>query len=211
MNDLVAAYAERRFPCLPQGLRALTETASITMSDAGYYSDCIVRIARSRDRDAFARLFEHFAPRVKSYLLRLGAGPEIAEDLAQDTMLNVWRRAESFDPSRAAASTWIFTIARNLRIDLARRDRRGAPTEDPSDFASGPAEPDEALQATQDQGRIAAAMRELPAEQAQMISLAYFADKAHSEIAVELDIPLGTVKSRLRLAMARLRRALGEA
>jgi RNA polymerase sigma-70 factor (ECF subfamily) len=142
--------------------------------------------------------------------MRLGAAPEAAEELAQETLLTVWRRAAAFDPSRAAASTWIFTIARNLRIDLSRRDGRAAPAEDSSDFGDAPARPDEALSALEEKTRISIAMASLPQEQAQVISLAFFADKAHSEIAGELGLPLGTVKSRLRLAMARLRGALAE-
>jgi RNA polymerase sigma-70 factor (ECF subfamily) len=141
--------------------------------------------------------------------MRLGAAPEAAEELAQETLLTVWRRAAAFDPGRAAASTWIFTIARNLRIDLARRDGR-APTANDSDFSEAPAWPDEALSSLEDKSRIGVALASLPREQAQVISLAFFADKAHSEIAEELGLPLGTVKSRLRLAMARLRGTLAE-
>ncbi len=180
-------------------------------TDGAALSGLIVSIAERGDREAFTGLFDHFAPRVKSYLLRLGTAPEAAEELAQETLLTVWRRAGSFDPARAAASTWIFTIARNLRIDLSRRDGRAQPTDDPSTFNPGPAAPDEALGACQDEIRIAAAMAGLPKEQAQVIKLAFFADKPHSEIASELGLPLGTVKSRLRLAMARLRGALGGA
>ncbi len=180
-------------------------------TDGASLSGFIVSIAERGDREAFTGLFDHFAPRVKSYLLRLGTAPEAAEELAQETLLTVWRRASSFDPTRAAASTWIFTIARNLRIDLSRRDGRAQPTDDPSIFNPGPAAPDEALGACQDEVRIAAAMAGLPKEQAQVIKLAFFADKPHSEIASELGLPLGTVKSRLRLAMARLRGALGGA
>ena len=92
----------------------------------------IVAIARDRDRAAFADLFEHFAPRVKSYMMRLGAPPEGAEELAQETLLIVWRRAEAYDPAKAAASTWVFAIARNLRIDVARRANRAPPRDDPA-------------------------------------------------------------------------------
>jgi RNA polymerase sigma-70 factor (ECF subfamily) len=171
---------------------------------------CIVRIAERGDRDAFSHLFNHFAPRVKSYLMRLGTGSEAAEELAQETLLTVWRRAAAFDPDRAAASTWIFTIARNLRIDLSRREGRAPPTDDTSAIGEAPASPEEALSALEDKTRIGIAVASLPREQAQVISLAFFADKAHSEIAGELGLPLGTVKSRLRLAMARLRGALAE-
>lgn len=173
-------------------------------------SALIVAIAERGDRAAFATLFDHFAPRVKSYMLRLGADSELAEELAQETMLTVWRRAQGFDPTRAAASTWIFTIARNLRIDAARRDRR-PPPEDPADEAPPAALPDSLLSATQDEARVASAIGQLSADQARVVREAFFSDKPHSEIATELGLPLGTVKSRLRLAMARLRSLLAEA
>ena len=172
-------------------------------------SELIVAIAERKDRDAFAILFNHFAPRVKSYVLRLGAGPEAAEELAQETLLTVWRRAGAYDPVRAAASTWIFTIARNLRIDLARRNRRPMPTDDPFGDLEGPTAPDAALCELQDSERIAAALASLSPEQSQVVRLAFFSDKPHTEIATDLGIPLGTVKSRLRLAMARLRGLVG--
>jgi RNA polymerase sigma-70 factor (ECF subfamily) len=168
----------------------------------------IVSIAERGDRDAFVGLFNHFAPRVKSYLLRLGAAPETAEEIAQETLLTVWRRAGSFDPSRAAASTWIFTIARNLRIDSARRGAKSPLASDPSSFNPGPTAPDVALTTLETESRIGAAVANLPKEQAQVVALAFFADKPHSEIASELGLPLGTVKSRLRLAIARLHAAL---
>ncbi len=174
-------------------------------------SQRIQAIAERGDREAFAALFEHFAPRVKSYLLRLGASPELAEELAQETLLTVWRRAAAFDAARAAASTWIFTIARNLRIDAARRAHRNFATDDPTDEAPAPVAPDETLSALQDETRIGAAIAALSAEQSQVVRLAFFSDKPHSEIAEDLALPLGTVKSRLRLAMSRLRAMLGEA
>ncbi len=173
-------------------------------------SALIVAIAERGDRAAFATLFSHFAPRVKSYMLSLGASAEVAEELAQDTMLIVWRRAGAFDPTKAAASTWIFTIARNLRIDAARRDRRPIPGGDPSMEATGAVLPDAAIMAIQDEVRIATAIGTLSADQARVVREAFFSNRPHSEIATNLDLPLGTVKSRLRLAMARLRTLLGE-
>jgi RNA polymerase sigma-70 factor (ECF subfamily) len=140
----------------------------------------------------------------------MGAASETAEELAQETLLTVWRRAEAFDPGRAAASTWIFTIARNLRIDVARRERRPLPGEDLTEPASAPVQPDAGVSALQDEDRIAAAIAALPLEQSQVVRLAFFADKPHSEIASDLALPLGTVKSRLRLAMAKLRALLEE-
>ena len=174
------------------------------------FADMIAAIAASADRSAFAALFGHFAPRVKSYMLRLGAAPPLAEELAQETLLTVWRKAAAFDRAKAAPSTWIFTIARNLRIDAVRRDRRGEPADDPSDAPDAEPAPDAALAAAEAQGRIRHALLALPPEQAEIVRLSYFSDKPHSEIAEELSLPLGTVKSRLRLAMGRLRDLLGD-
>ncbi len=173
------------------------------------HSQMIAAIARCGDRDAFASLFQHFAPRVKSYLLRLGASPEAAEELAQETLLTVWRRADRFDPSLAAASTWIFTIARNLRLDLARRQVRAAAAAPPDEAPPEP-QPDALLGAREDEARLVRAISDLPPDQAQVIREAFYSDKPHSEIARELDLPLGTVKSRVRLALARLRLRLAE-
>ena len=168
------------------------------------------RVAAMRDRAAFAALFAHFAPRVKAYLLRLGAPPALAEDLAQEALLILWRKAHLFDPAKASAATWLFTIARNLRIDAIRRERR--PELDPEDFMPE-AEPaaDDGLALADEEARLRAALKDLPPDQIQVVELSFFADKPHSEIAVQLDIPLGTVKSRLRLAMARLKRIRGDA
>jgi RNA polymerase sigma-70 factor (ECF subfamily) len=174
-------------------------------------SALVVAIAERGDREAFTLLFNHFAPRVKSYLLRMGATAETAEELAQETLLTVWRRAGAFDPGRAAASTWIFTIARNLRIDVARRERRPLPGEDIAEPCAAPVQPDAGVVALQDEDRIAAAIATLPLEQSEVVRLAFFSDKPHSEIANDLALPLGTVKSRLRLAMAKLRTLLEEA
>jgi RNA polymerase sigma-70 factor (ECF subfamily) len=169
----------------------------------------IVAIAQGRSRGSFALLFARFAPRVKSYLLKLGAKPELAEELAQETLLTVWRKADYFDPSRASASTWIFTIARNLRIDAIRRERH------PDDLADEPdllppeeTRPDDALSASEREGKLRIALKALPPEQAEVVALSFFHDKAHAEISAELGVPLGTVKSRLRLAMVRLRAQL---
>ena len=168
------------------------------------------RVASERDRTAFAALFSPFAPRVKAYLLRQGAPAPVAEDLAQEALLSLWRKAHLFDPAKASVGTWLFTIARNLRIDAIRREKR--PELDPEDFTpdSGPAA-DEGLVQADDESRLRLALKELPADQIHVVELSFFADKPHSQIAAELGIPLGTVKSRLRLAMSRLKRAMGEA
>jgi RNA polymerase sigma factor (sigma-70 family) len=170
----------------------------------------LLAIARNQDRAAFARLFGHFGPRVKSYLLRLGADQAQAEDLTQEVMLTVWRKAPSYDPKLAGPSTWIFAIARNRRIDSLRRDKRAQlDPDDPALQPSAEALPDRALDSGRWETRLAQAMRELPQEQAQMLKLAYYEDRSHGDIAQSLRLPLGTVKSRLRLAVARLRTMFG--
>lgn len=167
----------------------------------------ILAIAVSADRAAFAALFERFAPRVKSYLMRLGASAGAAEELAQETLLAVWRKAAQFDPARAGASTWIFTIARNLRIDALRRERPPPAGDDPTDRPGEPAADALVLAAERDE-RVRGALSRLPSEQAEIVRLSFFSEEPHSAIAERLGLPLGTVKSRLRLAMGRLRALL---
>lgn len=173
--------------------------------------ELVLAVARERSRRAFGALFGHFAPRLKSYLKRLGTDSAQAEELVQEVMLLVWHRAETFDPTQANASTWVFTIARNKRIDAIRRERR--PEFDPNDPALVPqaAEAaDRSIETGQETARLRAAIGSLPQEQAELLRLAYFDDKPHSVISVERGLPLGTVKSRLRLALERLRRLLRE-
>lgn len=166
------------------------------------------RVRDAQDRAAFAALFDHFAPRVKAFLIKSGAEPSVAEDCAQDVMVTVWRKAHLFDPTRASVATWIFTIARNRRIDLLRRDRRP----EPEDLTWGPEpEPDQEdiLELQQATDRLSAAMATLPEKQKALIEQAYFGDLSHREIADLTGIPLGTIKSRIRLALDRLRHAMG--
>ena len=163
-------------------------------------------IALDRDRAAFAELFGHFAPRVKGFLMRYGLPESLSEDLAQETLLTVWRKADRFDPKRAGVSTWIFTIARNKRIDRLRRDRGAATARfDASDETEDCGSSEELAIAAETAEQVRMAMAALPDNQAQIVRLSFFAEKPHAEIAQELGIPLGTVKSRVRLALARLR------
>jgi RNA polymerase sigma-70 factor (ECF subfamily) len=168
-------------------------------------------IADAGDRQAFGEVFAYFAPRVKSYLLRLGANDHQAEDLTQDVMLLVWRRAGQFDPAQASLSTWIFTIARNRRIDVLRRERRPEfDPEDPALVRDADPQPDARVEADQKHALLREAIDDLPEEQAHLLRLNFFEELPHSAIADRLGLPLGTVKSRLRLAMSRMRKALGE-
>ena len=173
--------------------------------------EMMAAVADRRDRTAFIDLFEHFAPRVKAYLIRLGSNQALAEDLVQDVMLTVWNRAHLYDPAKARTSTWIFTIARNRRIDILRRERR--PEIDPNDpllVPSAETPADQALEEGRAARDLKAAVATLPEEQSTLLQMAYFEDKSHSVIAAELAIPLGTVKSRLRLALGKLRGTLKE-
>ncbi len=186
-------------------------TLASQASPAGEMSALLVAIAATRDRQMFARLFEYYVPRVKAYVMRQGVDGAAAEELAQEAMLIVWRRADSFDPEKASAATWIYTIVRNLRIDALRKLRR--PTfdvDDPCYVPDPPQQPDDALQSGRIEKRVREALMQLPEEQAVVVRLSFFEDMAHGEIATSLSLPLGTVKSRLRLAMRRLQPLLGD-
>ena len=169
------------------------------------FDKMIEAIAQSQDKSAFTKLFEHFAPRLKSYVMRLGADDRTAEEVSQEAMLTVWRKADRFDRRQAAASTWIFTIARNKRIDRLRRERR--PEFDPKDptlVAEAPELADREIERTEINSRLQTNIAKLPPEQAAMVRSAFYEDKSHGTIAVETGLPLGTVKSRIRLALRRL-------
>lgn len=167
----------------------------------------IERIRDHQDQTAFVELFEHFAPRVKAFLMKSGASETMAEECAQEVMATVWRKSHMFDPVRASAATWIFTIARNRKIDALRKQRRP----EPEDLTWGPeAEPDaeDVISMQQETKQLASALAELPEKQRDLIERAYFGDLSHREIAAETGLPLGTIKSRIRLALDRLRHTM---
>lgn len=165
-------------------------------------------IANGRDRAAFIALFEYYAPRIKAQAMRHGLNADAAEDVAQDALLAVWNRAGQFDSARGSASAWVFTIATNARIDRQRRDKHIA--------AAAPIDPDSPLLTSDpieggaDAAKLDRLVRDLPEEQRRILHLSFFTDLAHGEIASQLGIPLGTVKSRIRLAIGKLRQALGD-
>lgn len=169
----------------------------------------IAAIARSGDRAAFDALFDHFAPRVKGFLMRGGASAELAEEIAQETLLSVWRKAASFDPAKASASTWIVTIARNRRIDIARRETRSQLSQVYEILdEEGPEQPDETISGAERGARVREAMMALSVDQYRVVELAFIEGFSHQDVATRLGIPLGTVKSRLRLALSHLRARL---
>ncbi|MFN3662093.1 sigma-70 family RNA polymerase sigma factor [Yoonia sp.] len=167
----------------------------------------VAAVRDRQDKAAFAELFAYFAPRVKSFLMKSGASPDLAEECAQEVMVTLWNKAHLFDPSKASVSTWIFTIARNRRIDILRKQKRP----EPEDLPWGPeAEPDQAdaMGLQQETEQLGQALAALPAEQRALIQRAYFGELSHSEIAAETGLPLGTIKSRIRLALERLRHTM---
>lgn len=172
----------------------------------------IQAIASRQDRLAFATLFGHYAPRIKTFSIRRGASPNAAEDLAQEAMIAVWRKASQFDPSRASVSAWIFAIASNLRIDALRREQRAQTfaNDETLPTSANPEQPEELALASEREVRVRDAMSLLPGDQLQVVRLSFIEERAHGDIAQMLDVPLGTVKSRLRLAYRRLRETLGD-
>ncbi len=184
------------------------ETVSLEPSEPlGRQVDLMIRVRDRRDQAAFVELFEHFAPRVKGFLMSSGLDGALAEECTQEAMATVWHKAHLFDPSRAGVATWVFTIARNKKIDALRKQKRPEPEE----LTWGPdAEPDQAdvIALQQETASLGAALAALPAKQRDLIEKAYFGDLSHSEIAAQTGLPLGTIKSRIRLALDRLRHSM---
>lgn len=176
----------------------------------GAMSDLLSRIATERSDEAFRRLFEEFGPRVRSFMMRQGADPALAEELAQETLLAVWRKAGLYSAEKGSPTTWIFTIARNLRADHIRRRRawQELTEEQAASIPSEEAGPDDMVSERQRRARVQAVLKELPPEQIQVVTLAFIEGLPHGEIAERLSLPLGTVKSRIRLAYQKLRSAL---
>lgn len=167
----------------------------------------IDRIREDKDQQAFAELFAYFAPRVKGFLMKSGADSAQAEECMQEVMATIWQKAHLFDPSRASVATWIFTVARNRRIDTLRRQRRP----EPEDLPWGPeAEPDQedVIVLQQESDLLRQALADLPEAQRDLVERAYFGEMSHREIADATGLPLGTIKSRIRLALERLRHAM---
>lgn len=171
------------------------------------WAGLLIAVRDCQDKVAFAQIFRHFAPRVKAFLMRSGTDAALAEECAQDVMATLWQKAHLFDPARASVATWVFTIARNRRIDVARRARRP----EPEILDWGPeGEPDQAdvYEIAQESKRLTAALAGLPEKQKALIQRAFYGDLSHSEIAAETGLPLGTIKSRIRLALDRLRQTM---
>ena len=192
-------------------LKASMSKPKTVTDETTWLNDLILRVSTDKDKTAFRELFQYFAPRIKGFFQGQGSSPDKADEVVQEAMVNVWRKAHLFDPSKAKASTWIFTIARNSRIDLLRKENRPEPDySDPTFYSVDEPRPDEVFEREDEAQKLKATLDGLPAEQQKVLKLAFFEEKAHVEIAEELNLPLGTVKSRIRLAFKRLRSELGE-
>ena len=176
---------------------------------ADHLAQALNRVAQSRDRQAFATLFDHFAPRIKFFLMRKGSSSEQAEDLVQEAMISLWSKASLYSPEKGSVATWVFTIARNLRIDRLRRERAQLyETLEDFDAEDETASAHDVMARAQEDTAVTKALAQIPEEQRQLLILSYVDDVPQSEIAQRLKIPLGTVKSRMRLGYQRLRKLL---
>jgi RNA polymerase sigma-70 factor, ECF subfamily len=174
-----------------------------------FMAEYLQRVAEKGDVDAFRALFQMYAPRVKSYMMRQGADPNTAEELAQETLLTVWRKAALYSGDKGSATTWIYTIARNLRIDRLRKEMTWVQLPEGHDEkASDDMAPDEVVSEAERRVRVQTALAGLPADQHEVVALSYVEGLSHSEIAERLGLPLGTVKSRMRLAYLKIRESV---
>ncbi|GBF58764.1 ECF RNA polymerase sigma factor RpoE [Candidatus Phycosocius bacilliformis] len=202
--------SSRKPAASPSGsAKALSGLGVLSEAERDKFADLMEAVAEHRDKSAFATLFSYYGPRVKAYLMRLGADNALAEELAQDVMVTVWRKADLFDRTQASVSTWLFRIARNKRIDAIRRTTK--PELDPNDpllLPSAPEAADSLVSGAERDQLVRAALVDLPEEQRLLLQQAFYDGLSHREIAEQTGTPLGTVKSRLRLAFLKLRAKL---
>lgn len=196
----------------PRKVRVRKLEKTVKEPDKDELSACLLAVGARKDIESFETLFRFFGPKIRAFMLKRGGNRQQAEELMQETMMMIWNKAEQFDPARGTVSSWIYTIARNVRIDAFRRTNR--PQFDPNDPAFIPEPPpaaDAVVEADEAAERLRGAMSKLPPEQADLLRLSFYEEIPHSAIAEKLNLPLGTVKSRIRLAFSRLRDMLGEA
>ncbi|MBY6058913.1 sigma-70 family RNA polymerase sigma factor [Leisingera daeponensis] len=190
-------------------LRASPEGRAVVSEDQTFsqLTVWLLAVRDHRDREAFGDMFDFLAPRLKGFVIRCGARPALAEEIVQDVMLTIWRKAALFDPHKAQASAWIYQIARNRHIDIIRKERRPVPDELAEDPGTEP-DASQVLALEQETLHLKQAIARLQPDQREMIEKAYIGDLTHQEISARTGLPLGTVKSRIRLGLGRLRKEL---
>jgi len=163
-------------------------------------------IAETQDRLAFSNIFNYFAPRLKSFFIKLGCSESQSEEIIQEVMISIWTKSKTYNSEKSSVSTWVYTIAKNKRIDKIRKEKKHYSSEsDESLEIPIPSIQEDQVIATEISEKINNCISYLPKEQAELLKLSYFYEKTHSDIASELKIPLGTVKSRIRLALSKMK------
>lgn len=195
---------------------------STKSKETGPLSDLSQNIARDmrqvsedRDREAFSRLYDHFAPMIRAFCYKSNPGARLlADEVVQDVMLKIWQKAGQFDDQKASINTWIYTLTRNCRIDYLRKNGKHVSDIDPEPIWDSLVDENENLLASVQLARQSSVLNEklakLSSDQRQILSKVYLEGKTQQETADELDIPLGTVKSRTRLALQRMSMLMGE-
>ena len=189
------------------GANRAGERSKVTGKDYAETTMWMLAVRDHRDKVAFGRLFDHFAPRLKGMICRSGLPAAQAEDIVQDVMLTVWRKADLFDPGRAQVAAWIFQIARNRQIDILRKERRPVP-EELRQVEQTDVDAAQVLALEQETRALQAALKRLKPAQRVMVERAYLGELSHAEIKAETGLPLGTIKSRIRLGLEKLRHEL---
>lgn len=212
VTDVLTPGLQQCFPRNEEKKRSIARKGlSISVATSDSLESLAVKVAKDRDRQAFQQLFAHFAPRIKSFILKQNVSDEVAEDLTQEVMVTVWQKAHLFDPEKARLSTWLFRIARNKFIDKVRRQKYiEVDVDNHVQVMEAAEKTDEPVIQMQDQKRILKALEVLKPDLRQVIELSFYKDMSHSQISEALGLPLGTVKSRIRIAFQKLRVELGD-
>ncbi|WP_120501919.1 sigma-70 family RNA polymerase sigma factor [Roseovarius sp. EL26] len=192
---------------LPVALKRKQKRVSEHKTEISQQTRWMLAVRDRRDKQAFSELFDFYAPRLKAFVNRSGVSSQQAEEVVQEVMLTIWRKAYMFDPHRAQVSAWIYQIARNRQIDMMRKENRPVPEELSVEYND---EPDvgQVVALEQETGKLKQALEHLNEEQKLMIEKAYLGELTHQEISAQTGLPMGTVKSRIRLGLERLRHEL---
>ncbi len=209
IGGMMIALTPSRFAGPIPPLRVQKDILSVTQSSNSFSPQTVwmLDVRDNRDRDAFAAIFDHFAPRLKGFVMRSGTSAAQAEEIVQDVMLTVWRKSDQFDPARAQVSAWIYQITRNRQIDVLRKENRPIPDELTIDPEAAP-DASQVIAVEQEAGKLKQAIARLKPDQRRIIEQAYLGELTHQEISTRTGLPLGTIKSRIRLGLEKLRHDL---